>query len=70
MAYARNAIISGMMPSEIQKKYPNLWRTTRTTRANLHEAEFMEPLQKNNQKVKHKYHRTNLQAGKDLLQDE
>ena len=69
-AYARNAIFSGMMPSDIQKKYPNLWVTDDDDEGkNLHEAEFMEiNFQKNNQKVKHSYHKvTNLQAGKDLL---
>nr|GFB44441.1 two-component system sensor histidine kinase/response regulator, putative [Tanacetum cinerariifolium] len=69
-AYARNAIFSGMMPGDIQKKYPNLWVWDEDEEGkNLHEAEFMEiNFQRNNQKAKHSYHKvTNLQAGKDLL---
>ena len=69
-AYARNAIFGGMMPGDIQKKYPNLWVWDEDEEGkNLHEAEFMEiNFQRNNQKAKHSYHKvTNLQAGKDLL---
>ncbi|RYU79056.1 T9SS response regulator signal transducer PorX [Hymenobacter persicinus] len=69
-AYARNAIFSGMMPGEIQKKYPNLWVTDDDDEGkNLNEAEFMEIMfQKANQKYKFSYNKvTNLQAGKDLV---
>jgi CheY-like chemotaxis protein len=69
-AYARNAIFSGMMPGEIQKKYPNLWVWDEDEEGkNLHEQEFMEIMfQMNNQKQKFSYNKvTNLQAGKDLL---
>ena len=69
-AYARNAIFSGMMPGDIQKKYPNLWVTDDDDEGkNLNEAEFMEIMfQKANQKQKFSYNKvTNLQAGKDLL---
>ena len=68
-AYARNAIFAGMMPGDIQKKYPNLWVWDEDEEGkNLHEAEFLEiNIQRNNQKVKHSYHKiTNLQAGQGL----
>nr|GFC41704.1 hypothetical protein [Tanacetum cinerariifolium] len=58
-AYARNAIFAGMMPGDIQKKYPNLWVWDEDEEGkNLHEAEFMEiNFQRNNQKAKHSYHK-------------
>jgi hypothetical protein len=62
-AYARNAIFSGMMPGDIQKKYPNLWVSDDDDEGkNLHESEFMEiNFQKNNQKDKFSYNKvTNL----------
>ena len=41
--YARNAIFSGLMPSEMEKRHPNLWKNdTDEGGKNLHEAEFLE----------------------------
>ncbi|MDQ3292021.1 MAG: PglZ domain-containing protein [Bacteroidota bacterium] len=69
-AYARNAIFSGMMPSEIQKRYPNLWvNDDEEEGKNLQEPEFMQILfQQNRIQDKFSYNKiTNIQAGKDLV---
>jgi len=69
-AYARNAIFSGMLPTEIAKKYPNLWVADEDEEGkNLHEAEFLDiQLQQNRVAGKHSYHKiTNVAAGRDLL---
>ena len=69
-AYARNAIFAGMMPSEIQKKYPNLWvNDDEDEGKNLQEPEFLEILlQQNRIQEKFSYNKiTNIQAGKDLV---
>ncbi|MBX0333169.1 PglZ domain-containing protein [Pontibacter sp. HSC-14F20] len=68
-AYARNAIFSGMMPTEIMKKYPNLWVSDDEEEGkNLNEPDFLEiQLQQNRINEKHSYHKiTNPAAGKDL----
>lgn len=40
--YARNAIFAGLMPSEIEKLYPNLWKNDEDEGGkNLHEEEFL-----------------------------
>jgi DNA-binding response OmpR family regulator len=69
-AYARNAIFSGMMPTEIQKKYPNMWvNDDEDEGKNLNEADFLDiQFQQNKVTDKHSYHKiTNVQAGRDLL---
>ncbi|MFD1186452.1 T9SS response regulator signal transducer PorX [Pontibacter rugosus] len=69
-AYARNAIFSGMMPTEIAKKYPNLWvGDDEEEGKNLHEADFLDiQFQQNKVTDKHSYHKiTNVAAGRDLL---
>ncbi|WP_276499313.1 response regulator [Pontibacter litorisediminis] len=69
-AYARNAIFSGMLPTEIQKKYPNMWVSDDEEEGkNLHEADFLDiQFQQNRVTDKHSYHKiTNVQAGRDLL---
>ncbi len=69
--YARNAIFSGLMPSEMEKLYPNYWRNdTDEGGKNLFEAEFldtqMQRLGLNNLNVE--YHKiTNLKTGKKLV---
>lgn len=41
--YARNALFAGLMPSEIQKKHPNLWlNEDQEGGKNLHEKDFLE----------------------------
>ena len=40
--YSRNAIFAGMMPSEIQKRFPNLWLNDEDEGGkNMHEQEFL-----------------------------
>lgn len=68
--YARNALFAGLMPSEIQKKYPNLWKNDEDEGGkNLHEAELLEKnLQRLGKNIKHSYHKiTNLNQGKKLV---
>ncbi|TPE40015.1 T9SS response regulator signal transducer PorX [Pontibacter mangrovi] len=69
-AYARNAIFSGLLPTEIQKKYPKMWVSDDEDEGkNLHEADFLDlQFQQNRVTDKHSYHKiTNVQAGRDLL---
>ena len=67
--YARNALFAGLMPSEIEKRYPNLWLNDEDEGGkNMHEEELMrEQLKRNGKDVKMSYHKiTNLNAGKKL----
>ncbi|WP_162051959.1 T9SS response regulator signal transducer PorX [Pontibacter pamirensis] len=69
-AYARNAIFSGMLPTEIVKKYPNMWvGDDEEEGKNLHESDFLDiQFQQNKVTDKHSYHKiTNVAAGRDLL---
>ncbi|RAU82407.1 T9SS response regulator signal transducer PorX [Pontibacter arcticus] len=69
-AYARNAIFSGMLPSDIAKKFPNLWVSDDDDEGkNLNESEFLDRMmQQNRISEKYSYHKiTNPAAGKDLL---
>ncbi len=69
--YARNAIFSGLMPSDMEKLYPQYWKNdTDDGGKNLHEADFLETqmqrLGLNN--LKFEYHKiTNLKNGKRLV---
>jgi CheY-like chemotaxis protein len=68
-AYARNAIFSGMMPSEMAKLQPDLWvGEDEDEGKNNFEDEFLEKqIQKNNLNIKFSYHKIkNLEAGRDL----
>ena len=58
-AYARNAIFSGMMPAEMQKKYPNLWvGEDEEEGKNNKESDFLEKqIIRQNLSVKHSYHK-------------
>ncbi|PHR69432.1 MAG: two-component system response regulator [Lutibacter sp.] len=67
--YARNAIFSGLMPSEMEKMYPNYWKNdTEEGGKNLHENDFLsEQLKRLNLNIKHEYYKiTNLRSGKQL----
>jgi hypothetical protein len=69
-AYARNAIFSGMLPADIQKKYPNMWVSDEDEEGkNLHESDFVElQFQKNKVNEKYSYHKiTNSASGRDLV---
>ena len=69
--YARNAIFSGLMPSDMEKLHPKLWKNdTDDGGKNMHEEEFLlnqlKRLGLHN--LKTEYHKiTNLKAGKKLV---
>lgn len=68
--YARNAFFAGLMPSEIEKMYPNLWVGEEDEGGkNNHESELLENnLKRLGQNVKWSYNKiTNLNAGKRLV---
>lgn len=68
--YARNAIFSGLMPSEMKKKHPDLWLDdTEEGGKNMHEADFLEhQLKRLRLDLKWEYHKiTNLKNGKKLV---
>lgn len=69
--YARNAIFSGLMPSDMEKLYPNYWKNdTDEGGKNLHEADFLrEQLKRLGlSHLKHEYYKiTNLKNGKKLV---
>lgn len=68
--YARNAFFAGLMPSEIEKKFPNLWVGEEDEGGkNNHESELLEHnLKRLGQNVKWSYNKiTNLNAGKRLV---
>ncbi len=67
--YARNAIFSGLMPSEMQRIHPNYWKNdTDEGGKNLYENEFLtEQIRRLGLNIKHEYFKiTNLRAGKQL----
>ena len=70
--YARNAIFSGLMPSEMEKLYPQYWRNDNDEGGkNLFEAEFLEAQLKRLglSELKHEYIKiTNLRAGQKLAE--
>jgi CheY-like chemotaxis protein len=57
--YARNAIFSGLMPSEIEKRYPDLWLNENDEGGkNMHEAELLQAnLKRNNKNIKMSYNK-------------
>jgi CheY-like chemotaxis protein len=68
-AYARNAIFSGMMPSEMAKAQPDIWVGEDDDEGkNNHESEFLEKLlRRNNLSYKFSYHKIkNLDEGREL----
>ncbi|HLV41917.1 MAG TPA: bifunctional response regulator/alkaline phosphatase family protein [Brumimicrobium sp.] len=70
--YARNAFFAGLMPSEIQKKYPKLWvGEDEEGSKNNHEEELLQKqLDRLGIKVKLGYRKiTNLEAGKKLYEN-
>jgi CheY-like chemotaxis protein len=68
-AYSRNAIFSGMMPSEMERVNPELWvGEDEDESKNNFEKEFLErQVQKNNLNIKVSYNKIKkLEEGKDL----
>jgi YesN/AraC family two-component response regulator len=70
--YARNAFFAGLVPSEIEKRYPNHWLNDEDEGGkNLHEEFFMqEHLKRLGKDIKSSYTKvTNFQAGKKLAEN-
>jgi DNA-binding response OmpR family regulator len=70
--YARNAIFAGLMPSEIEKRFPKLWLNDEDEGGkNMHEEELLaEQLKRLGKDVKMSYHKiTNHAAGKKLAEN-
>jgi len=68
--YARNAIFAGLLPSEIEKRFPNEWVNDEEEGGkNLHEELFLKDyLTRLRKDIKFSYNKiTNLDAGKTLL---
>ncbi|MCE3296675.1 MAG: two-component system response regulator [Crocinitomicaceae bacterium] len=68
--YARNALFAGLMPMEIEKKFPKLWLNEEDEGGkNMHEKEFLEAnLTRLGKKGKWSYNKiTNHDAGKKLV---
>lgn len=69
--YARNAIFAGLLPSEIERRFPKLWLNDDDEGGkNMHEAEFLaDQLKRLNRDVKHSYNKvTNHATGKKLAE--
>jgi CheY-like chemotaxis protein len=67
--YARNAIFSGLLPSEMEKRFPKLWVGDEDEEGkNMHEEEFLnEQLKRLGKQVKSSYTKvTNVHWGKKL----
>ena len=71
--YARNAIFSGLMPSDMEKLFPKYWKNdTDDGGKNLYEAEFLETQMKrlSLNHLTYEYHKiTNLKSGKKLAEN-
>ncbi|MBD0822768.1 T9SS response regulator signal transducer PorX [Aestuariibaculum marinum] len=69
--YARNAIFSGLMPSDMEKLYPQFWKNdTDEGGKNLHEEDFLQAQMKrlNLDHLNYEFHKiTNLRTGKKLV---
>ena len=68
--YARNAIFSGLMPSDMEKMFPQYWKNdTDEGGKNLYEAEFLDSQMKRLglHHLNYEYHKiTNLKTGKKI----
>ena len=70
--YARNAIFSGMLPNEMEKRFPKLWKNDEEEGGkNLHEEGFLiDHLQRARKDIKSSYHKiTTNEQGKDLVEN-
>jgi hypothetical protein len=68
--YARNALFAGLLPSEIQKRYPDMWVNDEDDEGkNMHEKDFLEgQLKMLGKNFKFSYNKiTNIAAGKKLV---
>ena len=67
--YARNAIFSGLMPSEMEKIHPDLWKNdTEEGGKNMFENEFLiAQIKRMNLSIRHEYYKIiSLKDGKEL----
>lgn len=66
--YARNSLFAGMMPSEIEKRFPAIWEQDEGSR-NQHEEELLRNfLERNKRAIKFSYNKiVHQQQGKNLL---
>ena len=67
--YSRNAIFSGLMPSEMEKRHPNFWKNDIDTGGkNMFENEFLkDQINRLNLSINHEYYKiVSLKEGKDL----
>lgn len=70
--YARNAIFSGLMPSDMEKLFPQYWKNdTDEGGKNNHEEDFLrEQLKRIGLNIKWEYHKiSSLKAGKRLVEN-
>lgn len=70
--YARNAIFSGLMPSEMEKRHPNYWKNdTEEGGKNLFEADFLDAqIKRLSLDIQHEYYKiVSLKSGKDLAEN-
>jgi len=70
--FARNALFSGLMPAEIEKKYPKYWMNEGDEGTkNQYESELLgEQLRRFGKKTKYSYNKIlNLNSGKKLLEN-
>ena len=70
--YARNAIFSGLLPLDMEKKYPQYWKNdTDEGGKNLYEGEFLtEQLKRLGLNIKQEYYKiTNFKDGKKLAEN-
>ncbi len=68
--YSRNAIFAGMMPSDIEKRFPKLWFNDEDEGGkNMHEEEFFaDQVQRLRKQIKFSYTKvTNFDAGKMMV---
>ena len=68
--YCRNAIFSGLLPLDIEKRFPNKWSNDEDEGGkNMFEKDFLEDMLKRLRRdIKFSYHKiTNLDAGKALV---
>ncbi len=69
-AYARNAIFSGMLPSEMAKTHPDLWvgEDVDDGKNNFEDEFLSRQIRRNNLSMKFSYHKIKkLEEGRDLL---
>ncbi len=71
--YARNAIFSGLMPSDMEKLFPQYWKNdTDEGGKNLYESEFLQSQMKRLglDNLDYEYHKiTNLKTGRKLVEN-